>query len=63
MQEIEIRLVHWYDTQRHRIACDAPGHMNSTKYARRVTCPHCLGLVLRALREEEARPPEPVTVA
>ena len=29
-----IRLIHWYDTQTHRLACGAPGQIDSTKYAR-----------------------------
>ena len=42
--EPEIRLVHWYDTERHRIACGAPGQSNSTKHIRGVTCTACLAL-------------------
>jgi hypothetical protein len=40
--ELQIRLVHWYDTERHRIACDTPGQSNSTKHIRGVTCTACL---------------------
>ena len=43
--EPEIRLVHWYDTERHLIACGAAGQSNSTKYIRRVSCAACLALV------------------
>jgi 3-hydroxyisobutyrate dehydrogenase-like beta-hydroxyacid dehydrogenase len=43
------RLVHWYDTERHRIACGAAGQSNSTKHARSVSCAECLALVARAL--------------
>jgi len=39
--EAQIRLVHWYDTERHRIACGAAGHSNSTKHVRGVTCTAC----------------------
>jgi len=42
--EPQIRLVHWYDTEHHRIACGAPGHSNSTKHVRGVTCTECLAL-------------------
>ncbi len=40
--ETEIRLVHWYDTEHHRIACGAAGLSNSTKHVRGVTCSACL---------------------
>jgi hypothetical protein len=46
--EPEIRLVHWYDTDNHRIACGAAGQSNSTKHARGVTCDACLALVAEA---------------
>ncbi len=38
----EIRLIHWYDTEQHRVACGAPGQSNSTKHRRGVTCTACL---------------------
>lgn len=44
----EIRLVHWYDTERHRIACGASQLSNSTKHIRAVTCPACLAVVSEA---------------
>ncbi len=40
--EPEIRLIHWYDTQQRRAACGAPGHSDSTKHRRGVTCTACL---------------------
>ncbi len=40
--EPEIRLIHWYDTERHRVVCGAPGQSNSTKHRRGVTCTACL---------------------
>jgi hypothetical protein len=46
--EVEVRLVHWYDTERHRIACGA--RSNSTKHVRAVTCTACLALVAEAQR-------------
>lgn len=48
------RLVHWYDTRMHHAACGAPGQMNSTKYARGVTCLACLGVALKVGRAEQA---------
>ncbi len=52
--EPEIRLVHWYDTERHRIACGAAGQSNSTKHVRGVTCPACLALVAHAAGVKQA---------
>ncbi len=46
--EPQIRLIHWYDTDGHRIACGATGHSNSTKHVRGVTCSACLALVAKA---------------
>ena len=43
--EPQIRIVHWYDTEHHRIACGKAGQSNSTKHVRGVTCPACLALV------------------
>jgi hypothetical protein len=57
MSELNMRAVHWYDIQSHRVACGAPGQTNSTKYARNVTCTACLGVVLKgkgAHDEEES---------
>jgi hypothetical protein len=45
-----IRLVHYFDTQQHRIACGAGIDHRSTKHARSVTCQKCMGL-LRAKGE------------
>jgi hypothetical protein len=42
--EPQSRLVHWYDTEHHRIACGAPGQSNSTKHVRGVTCTACLAV-------------------
>lgn len=50
----QVRLIHWYDTRTHRLACGAPGQMDSTKYARGVTCASCLGVVLKVGRAEQA---------
>jgi hypothetical protein len=46
--ELEIRLVHWYDTERRRIACGA--RSGSTKHVRAVTCTACLAQVAEAQR-------------
>lgn len=46
--EPQIRLIHWYDTERHAIACGAPGQSNSTKHIRGVTCGACLAVEGRA---------------
>jgi hypothetical protein len=43
--EAQVRVVHWYDIEHHRIACGAAGQSNSTKHVRGVTCPACLALV------------------
>ncbi len=40
--EPQIRLVHWFDTEHHRVACGATGQSNSTKHVRGVTCTACL---------------------
>ena len=40
--EPQIRIVHWYDTEHHRIACGKAGQSNSTKHVRGVTCPACV---------------------
>jgi hypothetical protein len=49
--EAETRLIHWYDTERHRIACGARGQSNSTKHRRGVTCAAC-----RECIADESRP-------
>jgi hypothetical protein len=46
--ETEIRLIHWYDTDHHRIACGVAGQSNSTKHVRSVTCDACRTLVAEA---------------
>ena len=46
--EAQIRLVHWYDTDRRRIACGAAGQSSSTKHVRGVTCRACLTLLAEA---------------
>lgn len=46
--EAPIRLVHWYDTDRHRNACGAAGQSSSTKHVRGVTCTACLALLAEA---------------
>jgi hypothetical protein len=49
------RPVHYYDTQKHRVACGAPmADEHSTKHARGVTCAACLG-VLRETTTDEVR--------
>ena len=52
--EAQVRLVHWYDTEGHRIACGAPGQSNSTKHVRGVTCSACLAFVTKARAEKDA---------
>jgi hypothetical protein len=52
--ETENRLVHWYDTERHRNACGAAGHSNSTKHVRGVTCRACLATRTEARGAAEA---------
>jgi hypothetical protein len=46
--EPQIRLVHWYDTEHHRIACGAAQQSNSTKHIRGVTCTACLAVASEA---------------
>jgi hypothetical protein len=48
------RVIQWYDTGTHRLACGAAGQMNSTKYARGVTCTACLGVVLKVGHADQA---------
>ncbi len=52
--EWQIRLIHWYDIERHRIACGATGQSNSTKHIRGVNCGACLALASGA-RDAAAR--------
>jgi hypothetical protein len=41
-----VGLVHYYDTQRHLILCEAGGfELHSTKHPRRVTCSACIELL------------------
>lgn len=42
--EPQVRLVHWYDTERRRIGCHATGQSNSTKHLSAVTCTECLAV-------------------
>ncbi len=51
-------VVHFYDTQARRILCGARGpDQRSTKHARSVSCPACVGLMgTRAARSTPARP-------
>lgn len=42
--EPQLQLVHWYDIERHRIACGAMGQSNSTKHVRGVSCSACLDI-------------------
>jgi len=60
MEQPQIRLVHWYHTDTHRIACGAPGQSNSTKHARGVTCRACLALLADA-RAAQHVPAEPAS--
>jgi hypothetical protein len=60
--EPQIRLVHWYDTDAHRIACGVPGHSNSTKHVRGVTCDACLALVGEARAETLAAEAGPALI-
>ncbi len=51
-------VVHFFDTQAHRILCGARGpDQRSTKHARGVSCPACAGLMgTRAASSTPARP-------
>ena len=41
-----VRLIHFFDTRLHQILCGLHGFENrSTKHARGVTCPGCVGLL------------------
>lgn len=48
------RVIHSYDTERHRVRCGRSSQQDSTKHARDVTCVTCLGL----LRAQQAVPAE-----
>jgi len=49
------RLVHYYDTERHRILCGSPiADDHSTKHPRGVTCHSCLALLRQKLGEAAA---------
>ncbi len=54
MEQTQIRLVHWYDIDAHRIACGALGQSGSTKHAGGVTCSACLTLLARLHAENAA---------
>ncbi len=43
--EAQVRIVHWYEVERHRVACGATNQSNTTKHVRGVTCPACLALI------------------
>jgi hypothetical protein len=46
MARKSVGLVHYYDTQRHVILCEAGGfELHSTKHRRGVTCPACIELL------------------
>ncbi len=62
MEQPQIRLVHWYRTDTHRIACGAPGQSNSTKHPRGVTCSACLALLADSRTAAHAME-EPVSYA
>jgi hypothetical protein len=45
-KQTNVRPVHYYDTQRHHIACQSPdADDHSTKHHRGVTCTECLALL------------------
>ena len=44
------RVIHGYDTERHRVLCGVPEQTNSTKHAAAVTCMTCRELLSRAPR-------------
>lgn len=52
--DTEVRLIHLYDTERHRIACGALGQSNSTKHLHGVTCSACLELAAETNRGTSA---------
>ncbi len=54
LMEPQIRLVHWYDTEHHRIACGAVQQSNSTKHIRGVTCTACLAAASEAPAGKQA---------
>lgn len=48
-KQTNVRPIHYYDTQRHHIACEAPSaDDHSTKHHRGVTCTQCLALLREA---------------
>jgi hypothetical protein len=52
-----VRPVHYYDVQRHHIACSSPGaDDHSTKHDRSVTCKECLSLLHEASGRAGAMP-------
>jgi hypothetical protein len=56
-----IPVVHYFDTELRRILCGASGpDQRSTKHARGVSCPACVGLMsTRAAASAPARPEIP----
>ncbi len=49
------RLVHYYDTEQHRVLCGAHGtDDHSTKHIRAVTCGECLALLREAAERASA---------
>jgi hypothetical protein len=54
MEQTQIRLVHWYDIEAHRIACGAPGQSGSTKHVGGVTCSACRTLLAKSDAESSA---------
>ncbi len=51
----EVRVIHSYDTERHRVRCGLVEQSNSTKHARDVTCVTCRGLLDRPLSQMPLR--------
>ena len=46
MARNSVGLIHFFDTQRHVILCEAGGfELHSTKHRRGVTCPACIELL------------------
>ncbi len=51
----EMRVIHSYDTEAHRVRCGVVELSNSTKHARGVTCVTCRGLLDRSRAEVALR--------
>lgn len=46
MEMRPVRVIHYFDTQRRRVPCEAEGpDRRSTKHVRGVTCPTCIDLL------------------